>query len=140
MLMEEMNILKGKLTSHGTSEAGSSKSEVTMADVVSAGVGQQNQTLSHQEATRRGFGSQEDELGPVISLGRRTVGLHKIDQADLVRMRQEQFGGAKSEKEEKVLATKEYLQMEMKLAKETIDKMEIERIFFPAKENPQYLL
>ena len=54
-----------------------------------------------------------DELGPVIYLGRRTVGLHKIDQADIVRMKQ--YGGAKSEEEEKVLATKEYLQLEIKL-------------------------
>ena len=139
MLMDEMKTLKGKLSSHARNEAGPSNSELTMAEVVSAGVGQQNQTVSHQEATGSRFGSQEDELGPVISLGRRTVGLHKIDQADLVRMRQQQYGGAKSEEEEKVLATKEYLQLEMKLSKETIDRMEIERIFSPAKENPQYL-
>lgn len=134
MLMEEMKTLKGKLHSSVVSEAGPSSRGLTMAEVLSGNSGQQTNVASHQADLGGGFGSQEDELGPIISLGRRTVGLHRIDQADMVSMRQEQYGGAKCEEEEKVFGAKEYLQLELKLDKETVDSMEIEKVFFPAKE------
>ena len=64
------------------------------------------QLPSHSHAAQTTPGHHEcedDRVKEVISLGRRTVGLSRIDQEDLVRMRQEQFGGAKSEDEERCL-------------------------------------
>ena len=55
------------------------------------------------------------------------------------RQRQEQYGGAETEEEEKTLAVREFLDLELKMTKAEIDVMEIERIFAPAKENPKYL-
>lgn len=70
-----------------------------------------------------------DEIDPrvsdIIDLARRTVGLYKIDSADLVRMRLEQYGGATTEEHEKLLAVKEYLRCELKIAQDDIEQMEI---------------
>ena len=53
-------------------------------------------------------------------------------------MRQEQFGGANSEDEERLLAVKEFLKCEMKFDSEATEQMEVDRIFPPAKKpNPQ---
>jgi hypothetical protein len=56
-------------------------------------------------------------------------------------MKLAQFGGAKSEDEEKLLAVKEYLMCELKFNLEEIDSMMIENIFIPAKDkdDPQSL-
>ena len=82
---------------------------------------------------------QQGKLRNIISNARRTIGLHSIDSADLVRMRQTQFGGAKTEVEERLFAVKEFLMCELKLSSETIETMEIETIFPPAKKDPQCL-
>ena len=37
------------------------------------------------------------------------------------------------------MAVKEYLHLEIKLSRKTIDQMEIERIFAPARDNPEWL-
>ena len=79
---------------------------------------------------------QPDTLSEIISEARRTVGLFRIDNADLTRMRQEQFGGAKTEEEEKLLAVREFLKMELKLDPKTVEKMDIEKMFFLRKDNP----
>ena len=79
------------------------------------------------------------DLLEIISLGRRTIGLQKIDHADLERMRQEQYGGAKTDEEEKYLAVQEYLRCELKIDSETMKSMKIERIFQPAMANPNHL-
>ena len=84
--------------------------------------------------------TESNELLKIISLGRRTIGLYKIDDADLERMRQEQYGGAKSEEEEKMLAVQEYLRCELKIDSDTIGRMEIERIFPPPGGDPKHLL
>ena len=81
-------------------------------------------------------GDLQEKLRKVISTARRTVGLHRIDSGDLVRMRQEQYGGAKTETEEKLLAVHEFLKCELKLCSESIDTMEIENIFPPARNDP----
>jgi hypothetical protein len=165
MLMKEMKTLKGKVDST-VSEARSTPSGLTMAAVISGreqqavqGVvqGSGGQGGGGQGGAGHGGGIQlseghggwglgggsggqgQDQLGPIISLGRRTVGLHKIDKDDLNRMRQAQYGGAENEEEEKVLAAKEFLMFEMKFDRETIDRMEVEKVFLPAKENPQCL-
>ena len=66
--------------------------------------------------------------------------MQKIDESDLARMRLDQYGGAKTAEEEKLLAAKEFLKFELKLSSDCIERMEIERIFTPAgKENPQWL-
>ena len=72
---------------------------------------------------------QEVKTQELISLSRRTVGLQKIDSSDIQRMYQEQYGGATSEEEARLLAVKEYLKLELKLSEETIQEMEIEKIF-----------
>ena len=84
-------------------------------------------------------GDQQGRLRQIISKARRTVGLQRIDSGDLIRMRQAQFGGAQSEDEEKLLAVHEFLKCELKLSKETINSMDIESIFAPARQNPQCL-
>ena len=91
-----------------------------------------------QEGAGQG-GDQQAKLRQIISVSRRTVGLHRIDSADLVRMRQAQFGGASTDAEEKLLAVQEFLRCELKLSSETIESMEIENIFAPEKREPQCL-
>ena len=54
-------------------------------------------------------------------------------------MRQEQFGCAKNEEEEKLLAVNEYLKLELKLDTKTVERMEIEKLFYINKENPECL-
>ena len=76
---------------------------------------------------------EHQEYQQAVSISRRTVGLYRIDADDLKRQRQEQFGGANSEQEEKVLAVREFLSLELKLDQVAIKEMEIERIFTPAK-------
>ena len=80
-----------------------------------------------------------DEITRIISLARRTVGLHRIDSSDLERMRQQQFGGAKTEDEEKHLAVQEYLRCELKIGNDIQESMEIEEIFPAYGENPAHL-
>lgn len=81
----------------------------------------------------------EARISKVMAMARRTLGLHRIDSRDLVRMRQVQFGGAKTEAEERELAVREFLKCELKMSQETIDTMEIERIFAPARKDPECL-
>ena len=104
--------------------------------------------LLQSDHVQAGYGRQEGEelasdqqgkLREIISNARRTVGLHCIDSADLVRMRQAQFGGAKTEKEERLFAVQEFLKCELKLNSDVIDNMEIETIFPPARKDPQCL-
>ena len=82
---------------------------------------------------------QEEKRKKLISLSRRTVGLQRIDSHDIQRMYQQQYGGAKSEEEAQMLAVKEYLKGELKLTEGTIEDMNIERIFAPVRENPEWL-
>ena len=91
------------------------------------------------EVTEGTGGNQQGKLRQIISVARRTVGLSRIDSADLIRKRQTQFGGASTEAEEKLLAVQEFLICELKLSSETIDTMEIENIFAPARRDPQCL-
>ena len=80
-----------------------------------------------------------DQVLEIISLSRRTVGLHSIDEGDLERMKQQQFGGATNEEEEKLYAVQEYLRCELKLTSEILAAMEIEKIFTPPGRDPKYL-
>ena len=80
-----------------------------------------------------------DQVVEIISLSRRTVGLHSIDEGDLERMRQQQFGGATNEEEEKLYAVQEYLKCELKLSSEVLATMEIEKIFTPPGRDPKHL-
>ena len=85
-------------------------------------------------------GDQQARIRKVISMARRTLGLHRIDDSgDLFRMRQVQFGGAKTEAEDRELAVKEFLKCELKMSQETIDTMEMEEIFAPARTDPECL-
>ena len=79
------------------------------------------------------------DLEQVVSEARRTVGLFRIDQADLARMRQEQYGGAKTPEEERVLAVKEYLKAELKIDSKNIDRMVIEKTFYLNSEKSECL-
>ena len=80
-----------------------------------------------------------DQALEIISLSRRTVGLHSIDEGDLERMKQQQFGGATNEEEEKLYAVQEYLRCELKLTSEILAAMEIEKIFTPPGRDTKYL-
>ena len=80
-----------------------------------------------------------DEHQQAVSLSRRTVGLYRIDVHDLERQRKEQYGGAKTEQDERILAVNEFLSLELNIYKNELDLMEIERIFAPAKGNLQCL-
>ena len=88
-----------------------------------------------------GDDTKNQEVAEIIDHARRTVGLFKIDNDDLKRMRLDHFGGAKSEEEEMTLAVKEFLRCELKLNSEDIEDMLIENIFIPAKDRnePQSL-
>ena len=72
-------------------------------------------------------------------MSRRTIGLQRIDKHDIQRMYQEQYGGARSEEEARLLAVKEYFRLELKLSEGIIEEFDIERIFTPARENPEWL-
>ena len=135
VIMQEMTSLKEKLS--GGCEAGNSDMAVTMATIVSRG----QTTSDQQRGTQLGSGrpAGEVEYKELVSLSRRTVGLHRIDDKDLKRMRQKQYGGATNEEEEKVLAAMEFLRLETKIDSNTLDRMEIERVFAPAKQDPQCL-
>ena len=76
------------------------------------------------------MGDQAPDLVQVIAEARRTVGLHRIDQADLERMRHVQYGGAKTPEEEMTLAVKEYLKLELKIDTVSIERMAIEKTFY----------
>jgi hypothetical protein len=80
-----------------------------------------------------------DEYQQAVSLSRRTVGLQTIDAFDLKRQRQEQYGGAKTEEEERLLAVREFLSLETKIDSRTLDEMKIERISAPAKGEKECL-
>ena len=82
---------------------------------------------------------QPGRLPEIISEARRTVGLYRIDNSDLQRMRQEQYGGAQTEDEEKLLAVREYLKGELKIDNETIKRMEIEKMFLLRMDNAECL-
>ena len=51
-------------------------------------------------------------------------------------MQQEQYGGAKTEEEEKLFAVREFLRLELKIDQKSVDRMEIEKIFFLRRDNP----
>ena len=89
----------------------SSSTSVTMAEAVKRQRQIQNPRPIHQDPGDY----QEVKTQELISLSRRTVGLQKIDRKDIQRMYQEQYGGATSEEEARLLAVKEYLKLELKL-------------------------
>ena len=143
LIMEQMKTVTEKLSS----DSGQGNTVPTLAQIVASEHSDQsrqfNPRLRQQDRSwegaeqqgagwRGGVGDQhQDQVREIISLGRRTVGLFKIDQGDLERMRQEQYGGAQSEEEEWQLAVQEYLRCELKLDSDTLRTMEIEQIFPP---------
>ena len=130
LLMGEVSTLRGKVTSLESEQNVTIMSQLPKAQfTVQREVAAKYDTLSDDKL----------KLDQVTSLGRRTVGLFKIDQTDLLRLRQPQYGGAKSEDEEKLFAVREYLQLELKIHRDTIDEMAIDNIFRPAKGDLQCL-
>ena len=138
LLMEQMKSVNEKISS----DSRNGSTVPTFSEVVNGGPRQLDSRprLQESEDGDVGLRRQEERLRSIISLSRRTVGLQKIDHHDLARMRQDQFGGAKTEEEDKLFAVQEFLLLETKIPRSTIEKMDIERIFPPAaKENPQWL-
>ena len=84
-------------------------------------------------------GGDNQGLDQVVGEARRTIGLYRIDHEDLDRMKQEQFGGAKSLEEQKTLAVKEYLKCELKIDTFSLERMKIEKTFFLNADNPECL-
>ena len=140
-LVSEMRDMQKQLANH-TENSNSQESIQVSSYAQAAKVGAD--ICSYKNVVDEGIEDVEKKndkkIERILSLGRRTVGLQKIDKSDLLRMRQPQFGGAKSEEEEKVLAVQEFLKYEMKFDREELEEMEVERIFFPAKKkDPHYL-
>ena len=133
-MKEQVDMLLGKVNQILTrrTETSTTVTEVPQRQYSTPSVTQLSQANSSRESV-------EDKRRELISLSRRTVGLQRIDNQDIQRMFQEQYGGAKSEEEARLLAVKEYLRLELKLSEGTIEQMEIERIFTPARENPEWL-
>ena len=139
VLIQEMSVLKDKFS--GGSEAVGNVI-VTMASVVANSVNVENAASIQQQSQVQPQSvnqNQESEYNRLVSLSRRTMGLHRIDAKDLVRMRQVQYGGARTEEEEKLFAAREYLRLELKIDSDTLNKMQIERVFAPARADPQCL-
>ena len=105
----------------------------------------QHQGLSEEVPRSSSYSSENissdqiDKIREIAALARRTVGLDRIDQSDLERMRQTQFGGATNVEEEKLLAVQEYLRCELKIGNEVQQTMEIENIFPAFGVNPTHL-
>ena len=131
MLMEQMKSVNEILS--GNTQRVQSSSTVTMSEAV------KRQSLTPRPIQQDAGNYQEVKNQELISLSRRTVGLQRIDRRDIQRMYQDQYGGATSEEEARMLAVKEYLKLELKLSEGTIQEMEIERIFTPAREDPEWL-
>ena len=136
LIIEQMKTVTEKLSSN----SGQANLAPTWAQFVASDNSEQNRQQdrvwvgAEQQGAgwRGGVGDHhQDQVREIISLGRRTVGLFKIDQEDVERMRQEQYGGAQSEEEEWQLAVQEYLRCELKLDSNTRRTMEIEQIFPP---------
>ena len=134
-VLQEMNQIKTQLQINPTVQFPGLPQPQAVQQVVHTG---EQAGYVRQEGVGQG-GDQQAKLRQIISVSRRTVGLHRIDSADLVRMRQAQFGGASTDAEEKLLAVQEFLRCELKLSSETIESMEIENIFAPEKREPQCL-
>ena len=131
MLANELSDLKGKKDQHSANDNFESLQQV--------GRQVQVQQPGQVQTVPVVGGGQGTDLQQVVSEARRTVGLHRIDQADLTRMRQEQFGGAKTVEEEKILAVKEYLKLELKIDTSSIERMGMEKTFYLNSENPECL-
>ena len=84
-------------------------------------------------------GGDDHGLDQIVGEARRTLGLYRIDYEDLDRMKQEQFGGAKSLEEQKTLAVKEYLRCELKIDTMSLERMKIEKTFFLKADKPDCL-
>ena len=146
----EMQVQLKEIKSVSEAQAGSGLSEKysnpgrSYAAVAGPGVGSSIVYHSLAQGTTSGtteHDSTEEKVNEIIDVARRTVGLHKIDNGDLKRMRLQHFGGASNEEEEMELAVKEFLKCELKIGSEEIEDMLIENIFIPAKDkgNPQSL-
>ena len=141
-LKEQVNLLTEQLKSVKEKLDNGPRYSKTLAEVVTGDNRQLYPPGTRQQEGQDGAtgGSHEEEFKSIISLSRKTVGLQKIDKDDLARMRLDQYGGAKTEEEEKLFAVQEFLQFELKLSRKSIEEMEIARIFPPSgKENPQWL-
>ena len=138
-MSDQIKEIKGQLNTRDN--VGSAFSQTQAGQV--RGRGAADQTPSYSEGSllgsSNGDGEHQQQVKEIVSQARRTVGLHKIDQDDLQRMRQDQFGGAKTEEEEKLLAVQEYLKCELKMDKDDLQNMEIEQIFLPFSDNPKHL-
>ena len=84
-------------------------------------------------------GNKEAILRDIIFRSRRTVGLYRIGEDDLERMKQEPYGGAKTEEQGHLLAVHEYLKCELKIDSDSLQKMVIERIFAPVNKDRECL-
>ena len=99
VLAEELKTVQSRMNSSSMKVAeGASKSVEVMQNI------QAGRASMHGEALQQVavVGGQAVGLAEIISEARRTVGLYRIDEADLHRMKQEQYGGAKTPEEEKL--------------------------------------
>ena len=134
-LMEQMKVVKEKLD-EGPTQVESGIGQADRLQVIAGGAKQATSGASINPS--EGASEHGKEIRDIISHSRRTIGLQKIDRHDVARMRQEQFGAAANDDEEKLFAVREYLELEIKIPKTTVEKMEIERIFTPVSAGDDY--
>ena len=77
-----------------------------------------------------GFDAESDTNRDIVAAARRTIGLHKIEQAEVENYKR--LG--KDENEAMLEAVKEFLFEEMKVSEEIFDEMHIEKVFPPARD------
>ena len=125
ILMEQMKVVNDKLDRGSGDVAESRQGQINRVRPINTEImpgGSGKPTPDTAGGLSTGASGQGKEITQIISHSRRTVGLQQIDKHDPVRMRQDQFGGAVNEEEEKLFAVREYLHLEIKIPKATIEK------------------
>ena len=82
------------------------------------------------EVSGLGFDDEKDSNRDIIAAARRTIGLHKIGQAEVEKYFR---SGISDENEAMVEAVKEFMLEEMKVSEELLKDMNMERVFAPAR-------
>ena len=127
-MMEEVKDLKEKINDN-TNQSFPSMPQARQPAFTQWGSLGGHQIVAQSDQLGSGCKDHEARIKEIIDLARRTVGLDRIGKDDLVRMRQEQYGGAKTEGEEMMLAVQEYIKCELKMDSDTLERMEVENIF-----------
>ena len=138
-LTEELADLKKLIANKSTyadiaGAGGVTKSTLTGANTAPLG---KSTFEKEKELIRNDEAKKED----ILDKARRTLGFGPIKVEDIARQYKEcsLFGKAANETEAKVNAVMELMLLDMKVSKEELQEMNIERVFAPRRENAQML-